>query len=109
MKLQSVELRVPDIEATARFHRGVGLARVAGNRLRGTDALPYLVGLEQGPPGILSITFCGADSEREVKGPEGEMYRFVREQSGSPLAGDCVSVKDTARTDAAERAFTWRG
>jgi hypothetical protein len=37
MKLQSVDFRVPDVEATARFFAQVwGLERVQGNRLRGT-------------------------------------------------------------------------
>jgi 2,3-dihydroxy-p-cumate/2,3-dihydroxybenzoate 3,4-dioxygenase len=92
VRLQSVDLRVPDVEATASFFAGAwGLERVdapSGQvRLRGTDALPYLVGLEQGPPAILAITFCGSDisNEREVKGPEGETYRFVREQAVPPL------------------------
>ena len=86
MKLQSVDLRVPDVEATARFFAQVwGLERVQGNRLRGTVSLPYLVGLEQGAPAIRAITFCGADAEREVKGLEGETYRFVREQRVSRL------------------------
>jgi catechol 2,3-dioxygenase-like lactoylglutathione lyase family enzyme len=86
VKLQSVDLRVPDVEATARFFAEVwGLERVQGNRLRGTAALPYLVGLEQGPPAITPSTFCGG-KEREVKGPEGELYRFVAEQRVDPLA-----------------------
>ena len=59
LKLQSVDLRVPDVEAAARFFADIwGLARAAGNRLRGTDSLPYLIGLEQGPPAIRAITFC---------------------------------------------------
>jgi 2,3-dihydroxy-p-cumate/2,3-dihydroxybenzoate 3,4-dioxygenase len=110
VRLQSVELRVPDVEATARFFTEVwGLARVPGNRLRGTDALPYLVGLEQGPPSIRSITFCG-DLEREIKGPEGETYRFVREHSDPPLKADrdrpirlSHVVLNSADVDAAER------
>src|SRR5690349_25117787 len=85
MKLQSVELRVPDVPASAQFFENVWrLARVSGDgpvRLRGTEALPYLISLEQGAPAILSITFCGPKAEigaeREVKGPEGERYRFV--------------------------------
>ena len=114
MKLQSVDLRVPDVEAVARFFAETwGLTRVSGNRLRGTDGLPYLVGLEQGEPAIRAITFCGADSEREVKGPEGETYRFAREQGVSPLAGDrdrpirlSHVVLNSADVDAAERFAT---
>jgi catechol 2,3-dioxygenase-like lactoylglutathione lyase family enzyme len=114
VKLQSIDLRVPDLEAAARFFTDVwGLTRVSGNKLRGTDALPYLVGLEQGAPAVLAITFCGAKDEGEVKGPEGETYRFVREQAVSPLAADqdrpirlshiVLNAKDV---DAAERFAT---
>src|SRR5437763_16367020 len=87
MKLQSVELRVPDVEGTAGFFEQVwGLSR-AGNgtavRLRGTAGLPYIIELERGAPALRSITFCGTRAEigkeREVKGPEGERYRFVVE------------------------------
>jgi catechol 2,3-dioxygenase-like lactoylglutathione lyase family enzyme len=118
MKLQSIELRVPDVETTARFFADVwGLTRVSGNRLRGTDALPYLVGLEQGAPAILALSFCGSKdevpSEREVKGPEGETYRFVREQAVSPLARErdrpirlSHVVLNSADVDAAERFAT---
>jgi 2,3-dihydroxy-p-cumate/2,3-dihydroxybenzoate 3,4-dioxygenase len=114
VRLQSIDLRVPDVEAAARFFAGEwGLTRAPGNRLRGTDALPYLVGLEQGPPAILAVTFCGGDSEREVKGPEGETYRFVREQSVSPLSADrdrpirlSHVVLNSKDVDAAERFAT---
>src|SRR5207248_2668294 len=91
MKLQSVELQVPDVEGTARFFGQVwGLTR-AGNgaaaRLRGTAGLPYIIELERGAAALRSITFCGPraeiGAEREVKGPEGERYRFVIE---TPLA-----------------------
>ena len=113
MKLQSVELRVPDVEATKRFFTDVwGLTAVADNRLRGTDALPWLVGLEQGEPAIRAITFSG-DQEKEIRGPEGETYRFVREQRVSPLAPDrdrpvrlSHVVLNSADVDAAERFAT---
>ena len=113
MKLQSVDLRVPDVEATAAFFTDVwGLTRVAGNKLRGTDALPYLVGLEEGAPAILSITFCG-DIQKDVKGPQGETYRFVREERASPLPADrdrpirlSHVVLNSADVDAAERFAT---
>ena len=90
MKLQSVELRVPDVDAAARFFRETWGLSVAGNgagavRLRGTAALPYLLSLEQGEPAILSITFCGSEKEREVRGPEGELYRFVVERAEKEL------------------------
>ena len=118
MKLQSVELRVPDAEASARFFETVwGLARTAnggGLRLRGTAALPYLIALEQGAPAILGITFCGSQSEigseRELVGPEGERYRFVVEKRISeeprhpdrPIALSHV-VLNSADADLAER------
>ena len=113
MKLQSVELRVRDVEATARFFTEVwGLTRIAGNRLRGTDTLPYLVGLERGEPAITGITFCG-DFEREVKGPEGETYQFVHEERVSPLPPNrdhpirlSHVVLNSGDVDAAERFAT---
>jgi 2,3-dihydroxy-p-cumate/2,3-dihydroxybenzoate 3,4-dioxygenase len=114
VKLQSVDLRVPDVEATAHFFADVwGLTRVSGNRLRGTDALPYLIGLEQGEPAILGITFCGSKEERTVKGPQGETYRFAREQDVSPLPPErdrpirlSHVVLNSADVDAAERFAT---
>jgi len=114
MKLQSVELRVPDVDATARFFRDVwGLQPGESNgalRLRGTAALPYLLSLEEGAPAILSITFCGGDRERELRGPEGELYRFVAQRSEKalpahpdrPIALSHV-VLNSADADAAER------
>jgi catechol 2,3-dioxygenase-like lactoylglutathione lyase family enzyme len=114
VKLQSVELRVPDVDATARFFRELwGLQAAEGHdalRLRGSAALPYLVSLEQGPAAILSITFCGSDTEREVRGPEGELYRFVprgseKEQGAHPDRPIALShvVLNCADADAAER------
>ena len=94
MKLQSVELRVADVEKTSLFFQNVwGLTPADGGaRLRGTASLPYVIGLEQGTPCIRSITFCGSrgeiGAEREVKGPEGETYRFVYESPLAPLATD---------------------
>ncbi|HEX7052964.1 MAG TPA: VOC family protein [Burkholderiales bacterium] len=118
MKLQSVELRVPEVERTARFFETVwGLSAVAGGgavRLRGSAALPYLVSLEHGAPAILSITFCAPRSElgaeRELRGPEGERYRFVFEQpaAATPEHPDrpvrlAHVVLNSADVDAAER------
>jgi 2,3-dihydroxy-p-cumate/2,3-dihydroxybenzoate 3,4-dioxygenase len=118
MKLQSVELRVPDVPASAQFFENVWrLARGSGDgpiRLRGTGALPYLISLEQGAPAILSITFCGPRSEvgaeREVKGPEGERYRFVVETPATAQASHpdrpielSHVVLNSADVDAAER------
>ena len=45
--------------------------RVPGNRLRGTDALPYLIGLEQGEPAILRHHLLRTKGEREVQGTGG--------------------------------------
>jgi catechol 2,3-dioxygenase-like lactoylglutathione lyase family enzyme len=118
MKLQSVELRVPDVEGTARFFAAIwGLARADGGntvRLRGTAALPYLVSLEQGSPAILGITFCGAKAElgaeREVQGPEGERYRFTFEKTATEMPRHpdrpiqlAHVVLNSADVDAAER------
>ncbi len=111
MKLQSVELRVPNVEETARFFEQVwGLSRAPGGgvRLRATDALPYVIALDEGPPGILSITFNDAQ-EREIKGPQGETYRFVKSATDTlpanrdrPLGLSHV-VLNSADVDAAER------
>lgn len=115
MRLQSVELRVRDVEAVGGFFEQTwGLIRAGGNRLRGTAALPYLVGLEAGEPAIRSITFCGTPdeigSEREVKGPEGETYRFVVETAVEALPAErdrptrlSHVVLNSADVDAAER------
>lgn len=117
MKLQSAELRVADVEATARFFEEVwGLARVPGDpvRLRATAALPHVISLQSGPPALLAITFSGPKSEigaeREVKGPDGERYRFVVESPVAALKAErdrpiqlshvVLNVKDA---DASER------
>src|SRR2546423_13444864 len=90
MKLQSVELRVADVAKTAEFLERVwGLTPAGAGKLRGTAGLPYIIGLEQGKPSIRSLTFCGTraeiGSERELKGPDGETYRFVVEAPVAPL------------------------
>jgi 2,3-dihydroxy-p-cumate/2,3-dihydroxybenzoate 3,4-dioxygenase len=116
MKLQSVELRVADVEKTSQFFRNVwGLTPVDGGaKLRGTAGLPYLIGLEQGTPCIRSITFCGSrteiGSEREAKGPDGETYRFVYESPVAAMPTDrdrpielSHVVLNTKDTEAAER------
>jgi 2,3-dihydroxy-p-cumate/2,3-dihydroxybenzoate 3,4-dioxygenase len=114
VRLQSIDLRVPDVEAVARFFADTwGLTRVSGNRLRGTDALPYLIGLEQGEPAIRAVTFCGSADQREFKGPEGEIYRFVRQEGVSSLPPDrdrpirlSHIVLNSADVDEAERFAT---
>jgi catechol 2,3-dioxygenase-like lactoylglutathione lyase family enzyme len=118
MKLQSVELRVPDVEGTARFFEQVWGLTPAGNgtavRLRGTAGLPYIIGLERGAPALRSITFCGKraeiGAEREVTGPEGERYRFVVEAAVPPLPAErdrpiqlSHVVLNSRDADAAER------
>ena len=118
MKLQSVELRVADVEATAQFFERVWNLTRAGNgstaRLRGTAGLPYIIQLERGAPALRSITFCGTKAEigaeREAKGPEGEVYRFVLEKPAAPLAADrdrpiqlSHVVLNSRDADAAER------
>src|SRR5437762_2126793 len=115
MKLQSVELRVPDVAKTAEFFEKVwGLTLVDKGKLRGTAGLPYLIGLEPGAPSIRSITFCGSraeiGSERELNGRDGETYRFVVEQPVAPLPADgdrpielSHVVLNSKDADAAER------
>jgi 2,3-dihydroxy-p-cumate/2,3-dihydroxybenzoate 3,4-dioxygenase len=103
LRLQSVELRVPDVGATARFFADVwGL----------TPATAQLVGLEAGEPAIRSITFSGPEvtAERTVRGPEGQVYRFVPEAKIAPPAADrdrpirlSHVVLNCADVDAAER------
>jgi catechol 2,3-dioxygenase-like lactoylglutathione lyase family enzyme len=114
MRLQSVELQVPDLKMSAEFFEKVwGLTRVDHARLRGTAALPYVIGLEEGPPRLLSVTFSGADRDHEVTGPEGELYRFVRESPVPTLPPDrdrpiqlSHVVLNAADVDAAERFAT---
>jgi catechol 2,3-dioxygenase-like lactoylglutathione lyase family enzyme len=118
MKLQSVELRVPDVDAVARFFTTIwGLHAAEGNGgtlLRGTGPLPYLLSLGEGAPAILGITFCGPKAEiggeREVRGVEGERYRFVFERATKSLPehpdrpiGLSHVVLNSADADAAER------
>jgi catechol 2,3-dioxygenase-like lactoylglutathione lyase family enzyme len=115
MKLQSVELRVADVAKTTEFFEKVwGLAPAGNGKLRGTAGLPYIIGLEQGTPSIRSITFCGTrgeiGKEREVKGPEGETYRFVVETPVAALSAErdrpiqlSHVVLNSADADAAER------
>jgi catechol 2,3-dioxygenase-like lactoylglutathione lyase family enzyme len=115
MKLQSVELRVPDVAKTAEFFEKVwGLTPAGGGKLRGTAALPYLIGLEQGAPAVRSVTFCAPrpelGAEREVKGLDGETYRFVFEQPTAPLPTErdrpiqlSHVVLNSSDADAAER------
>src|SRR5258708_24233585 len=93
MKLQSVELRVADVEKTADFFGRVwGLTTIGNGKLRGTAGLPYLIGLEKGTPSIRSITFCGSRPEigaqPEGEGPQGETYRLLYESPLAPLATD---------------------
>ena len=91
MRLRSVELTVADVDKAAGFFEKVwGLTRAGDGRLRGTAALPYIVDLKEGRPAIASITFSGTHDEigkeREVKGPEGQRYRFVFDAPAEPLA-----------------------
>ena len=116
MELQSIDLRVGDVDATARFFADVwGLTRVTSDRLRGSDALPYLIGFEQGPPAIRSITFCdpALSEQRLVEGPEGEIYRIVPKEETAPLSSHpdrpqrlSHVVLNSADVDAAERFAT---
>jgi len=118
MKLQSVELRVADVPKTAEFFEKVwGLTPVGNGKLRGTAGLPYIIGLEQGKASVRSITFCGSRAEvgkaREVKGPDGETYRFVYETPVAPVPAHrdrpiqlSHVVLNSKDVDAAERFAT---
>ena len=119
MRLQSVELRVADVAASAEFFEKLWGLHAAGNEgakryLRATAALPYVIALEPGEPAIRSITFCGSaaeiGAERSVKGPEGEIYRFVVERPVTALPAEpdrpiqlSHVVLNSADVDRAER------
>src|SRR5258708_10951508 len=115
MKLQSVELRVADVAKTAEFFEKVwGLTPVGNARLRGTAGLPYLIGPEQAQAARRSSTFCGPRAEigkeREVRGPDGETWRFVVETPVARLPAErdrpiqlSHVVLNSADADAAER------
>ncbi|HXJ09109.1 MAG TPA: VOC family protein [Burkholderiales bacterium] len=93
MKLRSVELTVPQPAAAAEFLERVWrLAPVrvdnSAGYFRGSGTHPWILSLEPGEPAIRSITFSGTAAEvkgrTEVKGPEGQVYRFVVDEK--PLA-----------------------
>src|SRR4249920_1112754 len=93
MKLRSVELTVPQPAAAADFLEKVWrLAPVAGGHFRGTGTHPWILSFEKGEPAIRSITFSGSAAEvkgrTEVKGPEGQVYRFVVDERPVPELKD---------------------
>lgn len=116
MRLQGVDLRVPDLAAAAGFfERPWGLARAGGSDFRGTGGHPSILSLAEGPPAVRSVTFActPAELERtgsEIAGPEGQVYRFVSEAEVAPLPPDpdrpiriTHVVLNVADLDAAER------
>ena len=93
MKLRSVELTVPQPAAAADFLEKIWrLAPVSGGHFRGTGTHPWILSLENGQPAIRSITFSGTAAEvkgrTEVKGPEGQVYRFVVDEKPVPELKD---------------------
>ncbi|MBV8030880.1 MAG: VOC family protein, partial [Betaproteobacteria bacterium] len=85
MKLRSVELAVPSPEEAATFLESTwGLSSIGNGRFRGTGSHPWIVELAKGQPEIRSITFSGTAAEvkgkTEVKGPEGQVYRFIADE-----------------------------
>ncbi len=75
---------MPQPAAAAEFLEKVWRLAPAGNgRFRGTGGHPWIVSIEKGEPAIRSITFSGTAAEvkgrSEVRGPEGQVYRFVVE------------------------------
>jgi 2,3-dihydroxy-p-cumate/2,3-dihydroxybenzoate 3,4-dioxygenase len=117
MKLQSVELRVPDLDGASGFlEKTWGLAPAGSDgkvRLfRGTSDAPHILALSPGEPAIRSITFSGPEvaAERAMEGPEGQVYRFVPEKKAPALPADRDKpirlshvVLNCADVDAAER------
>jgi catechol 2,3-dioxygenase-like lactoylglutathione lyase family enzyme len=113
MKLRSVELQLADVAGVAEFFERVwGLAAAessGGTRyLRGTAGHPYIVSLTAADtPALTGITFSATPEELErtrarvrrsgapcheiedsgfsVKGPEGQIYRFVKEAEVAAL------------------------
>ena len=117
MRLRSVELQVADVAGAAQFLENVwGLTAAGGagatRYLRATADLPHILALSPGEPAIRSITFCGPEvrDERVLKGPEGQVYRFLPEGKSAPLPADRDKpiqlshvVLNCADVDAAER------
>jgi len=119
MRLQSVELNVPDVAAASEFLEkswGLVAAATEGNArlFRGTSDVHHVLALTQGEPSIRSITYCGTraeiGAEREVAGPEGQLFRFVVDRPVAPLPAHrdkpiALShvVLNAADVDAAER------
>ena len=87
MQLRSVELTVPRLEEAARFLENLwGLSPAGdGRQFRGTGTHPAIITLEEGAPAIRSITFSGSAAEvrgrTEVRGPDGEVYRFIADEA----------------------------
>jgi catechol 2,3-dioxygenase-like lactoylglutathione lyase family enzyme len=117
MRLQSVELQVEDVAKAAAFLEKTWGLTGAGTQgkaqlFRGTSDLPHILALSQGAPALQSITFCGPEfaAEKVVKGPEGQVFRFVPEKKTAPLAAHRDKpielshvVLNCADVDAAER------
>jgi catechol 2,3-dioxygenase-like lactoylglutathione lyase family enzyme len=86
MRLQSVELELPEVGRAAEFLEACWGLLPAGSAdttrfFRGTGDHPHILSLtEAAAPALAAITFSGSSEEREVIGPGGEKYRFVAER-----------------------------
>ena len=101
MRLRSVELEIPEVPAAAEFLERVwGLSSVGSSGrtrfFRGTGDHPYILSLTQAAaPAVSALTFSGSEEEigttersfdvpgggrgYEIRGPQGEAYRFIVE------------------------------
>ena len=135
MRLRSVELEVADAAAAADFLAGVwGLvpAGTAGKTrfFRGTGSHPYILSVTQAAaPAVAAITFAGTAEEieklgkpdtayevpgggkgLEIRGPEGQTYRFISETPAPSALTDrdkpiqiTHAVVNSADVEASER------
>lgn len=93
MRLQSVELELPDAGKAADFLGGVWGLVSAGSSgktqyFRGTADHSHIISItEAAAPAVVAVTFSGPEVEKdfEARGPENQTYRFVREKKVAPL------------------------
>ncbi len=109
MRLRSVELEIPDVAPAAEFLErlwGLVPAGSAGATrfFRGMGDHPYILSLTKAPtPAVAAVTFAGSLQELEtigkpdrsfdvpgggkgfeVRGPEGQVYRFITDSTVAP-------------------------
>ncbi len=99
MKLQSIELRMPDPESATHFLVDIwGMAETRSEGparyLRGSGPLPYLVAIEPGPEAVLSITFrCSEADVDRIRATATSAGLRVRETvSSEPGGGEGIIV-----------------